>query len=133
MKARKFKIKVNRPGDSPTDSFKRETIEDLKRIQRGEKLLDSEYDIVINFPDISWLNKIVSPERLRIYQTIKDKKPSSIYELAKLLNRAVANVQRDVHELAEFGVIELRKTRKKGQKRETIQPECNWDALDIAV
>ena len=88
---------------------------------------------MINFPDISWLNKIVSPERLRIYQTIKDKKPTSIYELAKLLHRAVANVQRDVRELAEFGVIELRKTRKKGQKRETLQPECNWDALDIAV
>jgi predicted transcriptional regulator len=133
MRVRKFKIKVDRPGENPLDVFKRETIEDIKRVQRGEKVVDSEYDIVISFPDISWLNKIVSTERLRIYQTIKDKKPSSIYELAKLLGRAVANVQRDVKELAEFGVIELRKTRKKGQKRETIQPECNWDVLNIAV
>lgn len=133
MKARKFKIKVNRPGELPAEAFKRESIEDFKRIQQGKKVVDAEYDIVLNFPDISWLNKIVSPERIRIYQMIKDKKPSSIYELAKLLGRTVANVQRDVHELAQFGVIELRKARKKGQKRETLQPECNWDALDIAV
>ncbi len=133
MKVKKFKIKVNRPGENPAQAFKQESIEDFKRVQQGKKVADSEYDIVLNFPDISWLNKIVSPERMRIYQMIKDKKPSSIYELAKLLGRAVANVQRDVRELAQFGVIELRKIRKKGQKRETLQPECNWDALDIAV
>ena len=36
-------------------------------------------------------------------------------------------------ELAQLGIIELKRTRKEGQKRESLQPEYNWDGFDIAV
>ena len=133
MKVRKFKIKIDPPGTSAAESFKKESLEDWNRLKQGEPVADAEYDIVLNFPDISYLAKIVSPERVRIYQTIKNQKPSSIYELAKMLGRSLSNVQRDVHELAEMGIIELKKTRKKGQKREVLCPLYNWDGFDIAV
>ena len=133
MKVRKFKIKIIRPGEKPFEAFRRGVLEDYKRLKRGLPVRDAEYDMVISFPDVSWLNKILSPERVRIYQTIKDKRPTSIYQLAKLLERSVANVQRDVTELARFGVIKLGKTRNKGQKRQTVQPTCTWDVLNIAV
>ena len=35
--------------------------------------------------------------------------------------------------LASLGIIELKRTKKKGQKRESLQPEFNWDGFDIAV
>jgi predicted transcriptional regulator len=133
MKVRKFKIRIDSPGTSAAEKFKEESLEDWNRLKRGESVVDAAYDIVLSFPDISYLAKIVSPERMRIYQTIRNQKPSSIYELAKMLGRSLSNVQRDVHELASMGVIELKKTRKKGQKREVLQPLYHWDGFDIAV
>ena len=127
MKVRKFKIKVQN-----SDQFKDDVIKTWKAAEK-KKLKDSDYDLVLSFPDISWLPKIFGAERVRMIQMIRDQKPESIYQLAKLLGRALPNVHRDVHELAEYGVIELKKTRKKGQKRESLHPEYNWDGFDIAV
>lgn len=127
MKIRKFKIKIE-SGEQFRDSI-------LKTWKATEKRKPSEgsYDLVLSFPDLSWLAKILSPERLRIIQTIRQKKPESIYQLAKQLARAPTNVQKDVHELAAYGIIELKRTCKKGQKRESLHPEYNWDGFDIAV
>ena len=133
MKVRKFKIKIDPPGTTAAERFKEESLEDWNRLKKGKSVADAEYDIVLSFPDISYLSKVVSPERVRIYQTIKNKNPSSIYELSKMLGRSLSNVQRDVHELANMGIIELKKTRKKGQKRVILCPLYNWDGFDIAV
>ncbi len=133
MRIRKFKIKIDPPGVSAAALFREESLADWGRIKKGQLVNDSEYDIVLSFPDISYLAKVVSPERVRIYQTIRNQKPSSIYELAKMLDRSLSNVQRDVHELAQMGIIELKKTRKKGQKREVLCPLYKWDGFDIAV
>ena len=75
----------------------------------------------------------MSVERLRLLRMIKEVKPESIYQLAKLLNRAISNVQKDVTELAEYGIIELKRKRKKGQNREMVQPYYKWGGFDIAV
>ncbi len=91
------------------------------------------YDLVLGFPDLSWISKVLSPERIRIIQTIRDRKPGSIRQLAVLLNRAQQNVQKDVQELARLGIVELKKTRTKGQKRESLQPKYHWDGFDIAA
>ena len=50
-----------------------------------------------------------------------------------MLGRAQSNVQKDVHELAELGILELERSVKKGQKKETVQPKFEWDGFDIAV
>jgi len=127
MKIRKFKIKVQNSGQ-----FRDDVIKTWKSAEK-KKLSESGYDLVLSFPDISWLSKIFGAERVRMIQIIRDQKPESIYQLAKLLGRALPNVHRDVHELAEYGIIELKKSRKKGQKRESLLPEYNWDGFDIAV
>jgi len=128
MKLRKFKIKIQ-----SGDQFRNDVVKTWKNLEKRTKSSEAEYDLILSFPDLSWLSKILSPERLRIIQTIRDQKPESLYQLAKLLGRAAANVQKDVHALAEYGIVELKKTRKKGQKRESLHPEYNWDGFDIAV
>lgn len=132
MKIRKFKIKILSSDSRPGDPFKKGFIEAWKLAEK-KKLESAEHELVITFPDISWLSRIFSPERMRIILTLRDQKPESIYQLAKLLGRIPANVHRDVHELADLGIIQLRKFKKKGQKRESILPEYNWDGFDIAV
>ena len=127
MKVRKFKIKVQSYAQFSDDVVK------MWKAAEQRKLHEDKYDLVLSFPDLSSLSKVLGAERLRIIQTVRDRKPESIYQLAKMLGRALPNVHRDVHELAEYGIIELRKTPKKGQKRESLQPEYNWDGFDIAV
>ena len=127
MKVRKFKIKVQ-----DSSQFREDIIKTWKAAENRKPREDS-YDLVLSFPDISWLSKIFGAERIRLIQAIRDKKPESLYQLAILLGRSLPNVHRDVHELADFGIIELKKNRKKGQKRESLQPEYNWDGFDIAV
>jgi predicted transcriptional regulator len=127
MKVKKFKIKIQ----SGTQ-FRDDVIQTWKAAEKGT-LDEDEYDLVLSFPDLSWLSKIFGAERIRLIQTVRDRKPESIYQLAKMLGRALPNVHRDVHELAEYGIIELKKVRKKGQKRESLHPEYNWDGFDIAV
>ena len=132
MKVKKFKIIVASSQSVATEGFF-ERFEEAWKLAEKRKLPSSEHDLILTLPNLSWLSKIFSPERIRLIQMIREKKPESVYQLAKLLERTPTNVQRDVHELAELGIVELKKTRRKGQKRERLQPEYNWDGFDIAV
>ena len=134
MKVRKFKIKIRNSTNNTElfDDFKKDFVRTWKAAERG-LLKNDEYELELAFPDVTYLSKIFRPERIRMIQMIKEKKPDSIYQLAKLLGRTTANVQRDVSDLAELGIIELKKAKKKGQKREVVTPEYNWDGFDIAV
>lgn len=127
MKAKRFKVKIMSLEQSGKEFEKA-----WKMTEKGEAY-ERDYDMVLTFPDLTWITKVLSPERVRLIQTIRDKKPTSIRQLAKLLDRAQQNVQRDVQELADLGIVELKRIRKKGQKRESLQPEFNWDGFDIAV
>jgi predicted transcriptional regulator len=127
MKSRRFKICIQ-----SIDESGKEFVKAWKAAARGVEYRP-EYDLVLGFPDLSWIARALSPQRLRIIQAVRDKKPESIRQLAMILGRAQQNVQKDVRDLAELGILELRKIRKKGQKRESLRPEFNWDGFDIAV
>jgi predicted transcriptional regulator len=127
MKTKRFKIKIMSLEQSGRE------FSNAWRMTETGKAYEASYDLVLTFPDLTWITKVLSPERVRLIQAIREKKPSSIRQLAKFLERAQQNVQRDVQELAELGIIELRRMRLKGQKRESLQPEFNWDGFDIAV
>lgn len=127
MKVRKFKIKIQN-----SSGFRDDVIKAWKAAEK-RKLQEDGYDLVISFPDISWLAKIFGAERIRLIQAVRDHRPESLYQLAKLLGRALPNVHRDVHELSEYGILELKRVKKKGQDRESIHPEYNWDGFDVAV
>ena len=71
----------------------------------------SDYD----FSDASALRRLLSNERARMLDIIRRKKPSSIYSLAKVLNRDFKSVREDIKLLERFGFIELI-SEKKGKK-----------------
>ena len=127
MKLHRFKIKVMNIDDAGKDFVKA-----WKEVSRRQTRAD-QYDLILGVPDITWLGRILSPERIRMIQTIRDHRPQSLRQLAKLLNRAQQNVQKEAQELAELGILELKSVKKKGQKRASIQPLYNWDGFDIAV
>lgn len=81
--------------------------------------------------DISNLRQLFSDERARLIHTIKTKKPSSIYELAKLLGRDFKAVRYDIKLLESFGLVELVSSHKKG--RELLTPLIDIDQLNITI
>jgi predicted transcriptional regulator len=127
MRAKKFKIRLQ-PMKHTLDQFK----EDWKAIEKGSapKLVAKEP--VLLFSDLGMVSKVLSQERLRLIQMIREKHPASVSELAVMLGRAQANVHRDVHYLAELGILELKRIKEEG-KPEAVQPEFNWSGFDIEM
>ena len=95
----------------------------FKRL-RGEK---QSYD----FSGIAGLRQLLSNERARLLSTIKNKKPTSMYNLAKILERDFKSVRQDIRLLERFGFIEL-DANTKG-KREMLKPVLAVDKVVITV
>lgn len=82
-----------------------------------------------DFSSILALRQLLSNEKARILHAIKTQKPSSIYDLAKKLNRGFKSVNDDVKLLKRFGFIEL--IEEKTKKRQRLRPEIVTDMVTI--
>jgi predicted transcriptional regulator len=127
MKVRCFKIKIQ-----SMEGFRQDVFASWKAAEDGQEW-EPNYEMILSFQDVGDLARVFSPERMRIIQTVRKESPSSIRELARLLRRAQPNVQKDVQDLAQMGILKLKKTKVKGQKRESLKPSCPWDEFQVAV
>ena len=84
-----------------------------------------------DFSDIKLLRNLLSNEKSRILYAIKNKNPTSIYALAKLLGRDFKSVRDDVKVLERFGFIEFHS--EKVGKRESLKPVLIADKLQIII
>jgi predicted transcriptional regulator len=75
------------------------------------------------------IGKILTRERIRLLHIIREKKPESISELARMLDRKESNVHKDITFLEGIGLLEIRKGRDHVQK----VPVVDYDALHITV
>ena len=83
----------------------------------------------LDLTSITTLRHILSNEKSRIINTIKQQNPQSIYDLAKKLNRNPITVLEDVHQLERFGIIKL--IEDKTTKRRKLKPVLALDSLKI--
>tara|TARA_Y100000310_G_C20240469_1_gene604408 strand:+ start:117 stop:476 length:360 start_codon:yes stop_codon:yes gene_type:complete len=84
-----------------------------------------------DFEGLSALRNLLSNEKARILNVIKNKKPISIYNLAKILERDFKSVNDDVKLLEKFGFIDLI-SEKTGQ-RERLKPVVVVDSINIEI
>ena len=82
-----------------------------------------------DFKGISTLRNLLSNEKARILSVIKNHKPKSIYELAKILGRGFKTVNDDIKLLERLGFIEL--IEEKTKKRIRHKPEIIVDKITI--
>ena len=75
------------------------------------------------------MRKILTEKRLELLKMIKDKKPASVYELAKMVGRDIKNVLEDLAYLQEIGLVEITETRNKKI------PHVDYDkiAFEVAI
>jgi len=122
MKVKNIKIAIK----SDKELFN-EIKEVWNKLEKGEKVKKHEG---ISFANLDVMRKVLTEERLRILKVIKKEHPSSIYALAKILERDIKNTFDDVQYLAEVGLIELKKS-KVG--REKITPVVNYDKILLEI
>jgi len=84
-----------------------------------------------NYSDLSILRQLLSNEKARLMHVIKLKKPKSIYQLAKFLNRDFKTVREDIKLLQKFGFIEL--VEEKDKNRINNRPVLNATNITINI
>lgn len=82
-----------------------------------------------DFSGVFALRQLLSNERARMLNTIKNQKPKSIYELSKILGRSFKTVHEDIKLLERFGLVELVEEKTKNRIRH--KPEITADQLTI--
>jgi len=84
-----------------------------------------------DFSGISALRQLLSKEKARILDVIKNEKPSSLYDLAKKLERNFKSVHDDVTLLKRFGFIDI--IEEKTNKRIRHKPIIIADTITIHI
>jgi predicted transcriptional regulator len=87
---------------------------------------------VIYFDSLGSFRNFMTIQKLEVLTLIASAKPKSVYELAKMLGRAIAPVQKDCQSLAAAGFIEFDK--EKGG-RGTLTPKLifNYDRILVML
>lgn len=84
-----------------------------------------------DFEGIHALRQLLSNEKAKMLHIIKTKRPTSIYNLAKLLKRDFKSVNEDIKLLERFGFIDL--ISEKTGKRERLRPVLVIDSIHINI
>jgi predicted transcriptional regulator len=88
----------------------------------------------VYFTSIEAARNLLTPSRLTVLRAIRSKRPRSIYELAKILQRDFKNVQEDLRLLERYGLVRMTRSRGHGTRGAKI-PEALFGeiALKIAI
>ncbi len=97
MKIKKIIVEIK-----PLKESLKEFAEVFGKVKKGEKVIATKG---VGFSSVDSFRKFFSRRRMELLSVIKHKKPKSIYQLAKLLDRGYKNVYDDVELLEELGLI----------------------------
>jgi predicted transcriptional regulator len=85
------------------------------------------------------LIRLLTPENRLLLRTIRDARPQSVAELARLTNRAEPNLLRTLGKLEAFGLLEIRTVERRrvptaliGKLRVEIDPYAMMDRIETS-
>ncbi|MGB9708037.1 MAG: hypothetical protein ACPLXC_01785 [Candidatus Pacearchaeota archaeon] len=79
------------------------------------------------------LRQLLSDEKARILAVIRNKKPVSLYKLAKMLGRDFKAVRQDVNLLERAGFVKLVREKDPKTKKKRLKPVLVLDKLEVTV
>ena len=83
----------------------------------------------IYFSNLKEMRKVLTEKRLELLKVIKDRKPVSVYELSKMVQRNIKNVLEDLAYLQELGLVEITETKDK----KTPHVDYEKIAFEVAI
>ncbi len=84
------------------------------------------------FTSLEAARKVLTPKRLELLRAIRQCRPDSVYQLARLVGRDFKNVHADVQALAAYGLVSLKKTQA-GRRASVLRVPFSTIELRIAV
>jgi len=101
----------------------------LKAAQQGRTFKRREG---VYFTSLEAARNFLTKERLALLHVIREKRPRSIYELAKMVDRDLKNVQQDVALLERHGLVKFTEKRR-GEKSKVLVPEAPFDEIALRI
>jgi predicted transcriptional regulator len=98
-----------------------------KKLESGKKVKRHEG---IYFESIDIMRAVLTNNRLLILKTIRERKPHSVYELAKMLDRDLKNVNQDLKLLADIGLVSLEKTE---EDKKRVVPHVDYGKILLEI
>ena len=95
------------------EGFRKRSLERARKMDRGEKLRPEKS---ITFENPIEMAKVLTPERMRLFQTVKQKE-TSVTDLAHGLKRDRSSVSRDVRLLETKGLLTTHEVTNPGHGR----------------
>ncbi len=122
MKVKKVKIGIKGVREALEDFVKT-----AKAIEAGEKVKTEKG---VYFESIEGFRKALTPRRLALLHLIKERRPKSLQELARLSGRDMKAIVTDISILEELGLVDMK--RKKEGRREST-PTVAYDRIDLEI
>ena len=124
MKVKKIKIGIKSAKEILSDFAKTAEAIEKKEPVKKEKAL--------YFESINGFRKALTPKRLELIHVIKESRPESINELARMVNRDIKSVATDIKILKDLDLVDTKKTAPDG-KKSALVVEYGKIGLEIAV
>ena len=118
-----FKIAIK-----PLGEAYREFEETYQALEAGKPATKHEG---VYFTSLNAARKLLTQERLSLLRVIREKQPTSIYELARLIGRDLKNVQEDLALLHSHGLVRLR--QRKDNRRGAKVPEVPFQEIALSI
>lgn len=80
---------------------------------------------------IRLIRQLLNPEKIKMLYTIKHQKPTSIYELAKFLNRDFKAVRQDIKILEKSNFVLI--IREKIKNRLCAKPVIQFEKINFSI
>ena len=122
MKVKKIDIGIKSLDESLHDFTKA-----WKELESGKKIKKDEG---IYFDSIDTMRAVLTNKRLLILKVIREQKPNSMYELAKILSRDLKNVNQDIKLLSNIGLVTLEKT---ATDKKRVVPHVNYNKILLEI
>lgn len=122
MKIKNIKIEIRK-----REAAFAEARDVMARIAKGEKVKKQSG---VYFENLDAMRKVLTGKRMELLHVIKENRPSSVYELAKILGRNLSNVIDDLSYLKDLGLVNLKLSRK--DRKKTV-PSVNYDKINLEI
>lgn len=104
--------------------------ETFKAVEAGRRIRPQE---IVGFTSLEAARTFLTRERLALLHTVRNRRPGSIYELAKMTGRDLKNVQEDVRILEQHGLVQITERPRGSRKVKVPRVPFEEIALKIAI
>jgi len=122
-----MKVKNLTVGIKSLEQALKEAAQTMKEIQKGHSPKPTRGTYFVTFQAML---KVLTPKRLELLRTIREKHPKSVYELAAITHRHIKNVQEDVDFLNRVDLVSI---SRKSTTRRRVVPTVNYDQLNFRI